>query len=398
MATFVVVIIDDSSVFEYTEELCPNIYALKQQSTVFKNFYTHPVCTLSRTGYMYGSYGKKIGSIDELILHTWPTNGYPSIASVLTANSYATCFVGKWHGGIDPVYPGTHADPFAQAPITRGFQEVRAMASGNLGPGGNYTSWTRLDSTAAGYTSVTSTGYATTVQIDEAIDWLTDHPVGTYPNRFLHVALNAPHAPFHVPDPSVLAGYTGETTTDRGKYLAALRAVDTELGRLLNVLNALVTPVYTFVWSDNGTPDSVPPPNFLYTDRLKRSSHKAGTNVLALFKQHDVLPSVSNRLMHSIDIGATILNIAGIAKPSQWDGLPFGRTHVLTEREDDDGKDRSCRTNCYLYRELTDEFAVVTEELYYSVDDPDEVNNVVTKTRHNSALGWLRARLAEAAI
>lgn len=399
--TYVVIIIDDSSDFEYTEEICPRISTLKGKSTLFKNFYTHPVCTLSRTGYMYGSYGKKIGSIDELIPHTWPTHPYPSIASVLTANAWNTCFIGKWHGGVDPFYlenistPGSHplnTHPYAMAPLTRGFQQVRAASAGNLGEGGgDYNNWNRLDSTAAGYTVTPTTTYAASAMLTEAQSWLTS-TAGT--NRFLHFALHLPHAPFHVPPTELLGGYTGNTSTDRGKYLAMLRAADTTVNLLLAMVGLSAN---VFVWSDNGTPDSVPPSG-VDPNRLKRSSFAEGTRVLGVYRRNGVLPSVSPRLMHSIDIGATILNNAGIAIPPEWDGLPFGRTAVLTERQDATEKDRSCRTGCYLYRELTSASSVVTEELYHLPTDPSEKVNVIGNARHAAALAWLRARMAAAAI
>lgn len=401
MPTFAVIILDDSSDFEYTEEVCPRIASFKKHALEFKNFFTHPVCTLSRAGFMYGSYGKKIGTIDEdpnffipSPLTYYPAVSYPSLASVLTANGYSTCIVGKWHAGIDPLYPtAPNTHPYAMAPITRGYQQFRAGTAHNIADSGvDYFDWTRLDSTSAGFTSVNSTTYAPTAQVFEAVDWLSD--TSGNPNRFLHVALHLPHAPFHVPPAEYLEGYTGETVTGRGKYKAMLRAADTAVGFLLD---ALPPTAHVFLWSDNGTPDVVAPP-WVDPAHLKRSSHTAGTRVLGVFDQSGVFTGTSNRLMHSIDVGATILSIAGIAQPTEWDGLPFGRTHVLTERQSGVEKDRSCRTNCYLLRQLTDAASVITEELYYLPEDPEELRNVLTRPRHGAALAWLRARLAAAAI
>lgn len=406
MTTFVVIIIDDSSAFEYTAELTPRINTLKtKKGTLFPNFYTHPVCTLSRTGFMFGSYGKKIGHIDETPLHIFPTHPYPSLASVLTAAGYATCMIGKWHGGIDPLFSGlpaptgTNPHAYAQAPITRGYQQFRAGHAANLGDTGDYYSWTRLDSsssTPGSYTAVTSTTYAPAAMVTEAIDWISDTGgANSATNRFLHLAMPLPHAPFHVPPSEFLAGYTGNTSTDRGKYLAMLRAADTMVGF---ILDSLADSANVFVWSDNGTPDSVPTPGY-NADRLKRTSFKEGSNVLGVYRQNNVPEQVNTRLMHSIDIGATILNSAGIAIPAEWDGRPFGnRTDVLTERQDGVEKDRSCRTGCYLYRALTSPTGVFTEELYHTASDPGESTNVLNVTKHAAALAWLRARMAEAAI
>lgn len=403
MATHVVIIIDDSSDFEYTPELCPRIELFKKHGLEFKNFYTHAVCTLSRAAFMYSSYGKQLGTINEYpLFNDKPVNGYPSIASVLSANGYATALIGKWHGGIDPAYPATHTDPFAQAPITRGYQEWRAGSAGNLGDsGGDYFNWTRFDSTASGFTKTVITDtthadptkYAPILQVQDVVAWLS--ATSGNPNRFLHLAFNLPHAPFHVPPSSLLGGYTGETTTNRGKYLAMLRAVDTAVG---SVLDALGSVPNVWIWSDNGTPDSVPPDG-INADRLKRSSYQEGTHVLGVYRQNGMPVGTSNRMIHSIDIGASVLNAAGIAIPTQWDGLPFGHTHVLMEIEKDDGsKDRACRTGCYLLRELTSVSAVVTEELYYLPEDPDEVANVIQRPKHGAALSWLRARLAAAVV
>lgn len=401
MPTFIVIILDDSSAFEYTEALCPRIASFKKKSLVFPNFYTHPVCTLSRVGFMYGSYGKKIGTIDEdpnffipSPLTYYPAVSYPSLASVLTANGYATCIIGKWHAGIDPLYPtAPNTHPYAMAPITRGYQQFRAGTAHNIADSGvNYFNWTRLDSTSAGYTSATSTVYAPGAQVFEAVDWLSDTSGNA--NRFLHVALHLPHAPFHVPPAEFMNGYSGPLSTSRDQYMAMLRAADTAVGF---ILDAAPNTANVFLWSDNGTPDVVAPNN-INPEHLKRSSFRDGTNVLAAFQQDGVKSGTSPRLMHSLDIPATILSIAGITIPSQWDSLPFGRSAVLTERQSGVEKDRSCRTGGYLLRQLTSPSAVFTEELYHLPSDPKETTNVISDARHAGPLAFLRARLAAAAI
>jgi arylsulfatase A-like enzyme len=413
MPTFIVIILDDSSAFEYTEALCPRIASFKKKSTVFPNFYTHPVCTLSRVGFMYGSYGKKIGTIDEdpnffipSPLTYYPSYvagvSYPSLASVLTANGYSTCIVGKWHAGIDPKYPASpNTHPYAMAPITRGYQQFRAGTAHNIADSGvDYFNWTRLDSTSAGFTAANSTTYAPSAQVFEAIDWLGDTSGNA--DRFLHVALHLPHAPFHAPPSGFLSGYTGGLATGRDQYMAMLRAADTAVGF---ILDAAPNTSNVFIWSDNGSPDVVAPAG-INPEHLKRTSFKDGTNVLAAFQQKQgpggvdisVKAGTSPRLMHSLDIGATILSIAGIPIPAQWDSLPFGRSAVLTERQSGVEKDRSCRTGAYLLRQLTSPSSVFTEELYHLPSDPKETTNVISNPKHAGPLAFLRARLAAAAI
>lgn len=405
MALYVVIIIDDASYFEFNAKLTPRIALLKSKSTEFTNFYTHPVCTLSRVGFMYGSYGKKIGTIDEAPLFLsggglpYPPASYPSLASVFAANGYATGLVGKWHGGVDPNYtgaPGQH--PYAQAPITRGYQTWLAGTSGNLADsGGNYFDWTRLDafSNAPGDYTVTNhySTYSPQAEVEAVFAWLT--ATAGNPNRFLHVALNIPHAPFHVPPSEFLNGYIVDSSSARKLYEAMLRATDTTVGYILDLVG---TSANVFLWSDNGTPDGAPPSGY-DESRLKRSSFDEGTHVLGVYRRTGALAQVNPRLMHAIDIGATLLNSAGIAIPAEWDGRPFGnRNELLTERQDGVEKDRSCRTGCYLYRELTDANSVVTEELYHLPSDPKERTNVVGDPRHAAALTWLRARMADAAL
>lgn len=383
MASVLLVGIDDASRTEFTAGLCPNLHAFRQAGMNLLNLWSHPACSQSRGGLTFGSYGKKIGTLKDLNgAPDKPPAGYPTIASVLSAAGFSTALVGKWHCG-----PAPSGASIATAPLERGYQTFRAGTRHNVT---SYTSWERLDADALGHTISTETKYPTQAQLDEARSWW----LTTGGPRFLHVAFNAPHAPYHSPPLALLDGWPKPTAldSDRTKYRAALRAVDTAFGELLVAVGSSV-PV--FVYSDNGTPASAgaagDDPN-----KMKGTAFRGGCNVFGAARWGNVPVGPNNDLNHLIDYAAGVLTVAGVSIPPEWDSALGSRPHILSERQESNGdKERACRSNTYLLRQINN----TQEELYDLWLDPEETTPVnLSDPAYSAPLDYLRTQLDAAAI
>jgi arylsulfatase A-like enzyme len=157
----------------------------------------------------------------------------------------------------------------------------------------------------------------------------------------LWVGFNAPHAPLHTP-PAAL-----HNTTPRGRrarYSATVTALDTEIGRLLEHVD-LATTTVIFV-GDNGTPGPVARPP-LTRNTAKETLYEGGVHVPLIIAGPLVkTPGTSHAMVHTVDLFATIVDIAGVDLanlPRPVDGIslvpllrdpsgPGDRQYVFAER------------------------------------------------------------------
>lgn len=100
----------------------PNIEKVAEEGMVFKEYYTQPVCSPSRSCLMSGQNTLRTGITDYLpgrnsITVDW--NEYPSLPQVLKDNGYHTGIIGKWH-----LSAGYNNYPAPGAPTFAGFDDV----------------------------------------------------------------------------------------------------------------------------------------------------------------------------------------------------------------------------------------------------------------------------------
>ncbi len=96
--------------------------------------------------------------------------------------------------------------------------------------------------------------YATSIQVDEAVSFIGEQGDAPW---VVWMGFNAPHDPFHDP-PADLApegGYSTTGTANKDLYIRMLEALDTEIGRLLELVDLSKTNI--IVIGDNGTPGQV---------------------------------------------------------------------------------------------------------------------------------------------
>ena len=268
----------------------PHLDSLRENGLTFTNTWAAPQCTPSRASIMSGKYGIKTGVMRP------PGNldlVHQSIFSKIaetTNDQYAGAVIGKWHisNPVDYNHPMQH-----------GIDHYEGLFSSSVT---DYYSWDKIENG----TLTTSNEYVTTDLTNAAIDWISDQE----DPWFLWLAHAAPHGPFHIP-PADLYTVTN-TNNNLGKYIAAIEAMDAEIGRLLESMDEETkeNTVIIFV-GDNGTPGGVIQ-NFP-SNHSKGSLYEGGVRVPLFISGKGVsrINEEDNNLNHVTDLYATILELTG---------------------------------------------------------------------------------------
>lgn len=365
----------------------PNYTSLMNSGLKFNNVWSAPTCTPTRATLLTGKHGIKSGvtkvgnsiSLSETSLQQYmASNG---------GDAYETALIGKWHlsnGATDPLSMGI--DYWAGF-LTGGFN--------------SYTDWTFTDNG----TSSNETTYSTTKYTDLAIDWVDaqDKP------WFLWLAYNAAHTPFHLP-PSDLHSQ-GNLASDEASinansepyYMAALEAMDTEMGRLFESMSEaqLANTIIIFV-GDNGTPAKVAQAPFS-NQTSKGTLYQGGINVPMIVSGKGVnRMGEEDALINTTDLYATIANIAGSSTQTVNNSISFydlfSSTNASSKREvnymdgSDDAGGFAIRDETYKLITL----ANGDQEYYNLTNDPYESNNLLLGTLSTAETSAKAALEAEA--
>lgn len=281
----------------------PNLDALAKTGIVFDNLWATPACTTTRGSLITGQHGVHSG-----------INFVPAVmaASTMTlqrylreqSNSavYRNAVIGKWHLG--------GSNPSSMHPNDSGVDYYAGNLSGVLP---SYNNWTLVEQGI----SYQINEYHTSKVTDLAIDWIGLQQSEPW---FLWLAYSAPHTPFHLP-PATLHSRTDLSGTDidiavrpRDYYLAAVEAMDTEIGRLLQSMDATTreNTVIIFI-GDNGTPVQVVDNELFSSDHAKNSLYEGGIRVPMIISGKGVERANVHEaaLLNTTDFFATIATLAG---------------------------------------------------------------------------------------
>jgi len=266
----------------------PHIDALRDQGVTYLNTWATPQCTPTRASIMSGKYGVNTGvtrapgnlDLEHQSIFTYLDNA--------TNGSYSSAVIGKWH--ISSPENLNH-------PIEHGIDHYEGVINSSVQ---DYYNWEKAEDGA--FTQIEE--YATTHFTNAAIDWIGDQ------NQpwFLWLAHVAPHSPFQIPPDDL---YTIENpTTTREIYNASIEAVDHELGRLMDSMDAETreNTIVIFI-GDNGTPNQIL--EGYPSQHGKNSLYEGGVRVPMIISGKDVTRTGQQELglTQVNDLYATIIEL-----------------------------------------------------------------------------------------
>ena len=347
--------------------ITPHINSIKNSGITFQNFWSYPTCSPTRASIITGKYGYRTGV-------KWAGDVLPSTERSLqkyikeeTGSRYNSAVIGKWH------LSGNNSSLDRSA---FGIDYYAGLMGGGLQ---NYFQWNLTNDQGTNLQS----GYSSKIFTDLAMDWVgaQDQP------WFLWLAYNAPHTPFHKP-PSIMHNQGELTNYSEGMdpmpyYLAAIEAMDFQIGRLINGLTQEErdNTIILFM-GDNGTPNEVgqsPYPD----NAVKGSLYQGGINV-PLFVSGKGVQRTGNdyNLLTSTDLFSTIAQLDGVDSDEIHDSKSF--MNLLTA---DDGQ------RAFQYSEMESpnaskwaisngDYKLIVrangaQELYDLVSDPYESENLI---------------------
>jgi arylsulfatase A-like enzyme len=329
--------------------------------------------------------------------------GLPRALAADEALAYQSAAVGKWHLGNDENGAVEH-------PAVVGFDHY----SGNFNGGApeSYFAWSKV---VDGEVTDGQTGYVTTETVNDALAWLD----GNDPAQpwLLWVAFNAPHSPY-APPPSDLvseetaAKLAGPDVAEHTVYAAMIEAMDTEIGRLLGSMDpGELANTYVIFLGDNGTPNEMATPPFLGS-RAKGTVYQGGVNVPFVVTGPGLeAGAISQSLANSVDLYATILDLAGTGHDAKLDEVVLDAVSLAPVLADPEAQVRSfayadvfgaTRGGVVNERAIRDErFKLVfdlqldTAEFYDLSVDPYEQADLLQETLSDEAQAGFDALIAQ---
>jgi arylsulfatase A-like enzyme len=312
---------------------------IAQEGVLFKNFWSQPVCSPTRSTIMTGRYGFRTGvgmavgpqergglsgylppalpkpayAPNETNINRTPVEPpldrglppdefmFPMALKAGTDDAFQAAEIGKWHmadinnGWLD--HPGLS-----------GMDYYSAIMHG----GDSYFSWRKnLNGQVIRLTS-----YGAVDRADTAIDWIDQQGDDPW---FMWLSFILPHTPLHLPPRELLqSDYsdlspTADPTDDPVRYFhAMIEAMDTAIGRVLDSMSPEVRAnTYVIFIGDNGTGSGTVTEPFR-SGAAKGTVYQGGVNVPMIVSGPGVSEGeVSEALVNSVDLYATMLDMAG---------------------------------------------------------------------------------------
>ena len=392
----------------------PNIDRLASTGVRFANFFVAtPVCSPSRATLLTGRIPSQHG------VHDWIRDGNVgpdairylegelAYTDILARRGWTCGLSGKWHLGDSQIVQHGFTDWFVHQRGGGPYNDAPMVRNGQI---------------------VNEAGYVTDIITDKALSLLDRYSEAGHP-FYLSVHYTAPHSPWIGEHPqSIVDSYddcafdscpqeprhpwagslTDENLGNREAlkgYFAAVTAMDSNVGRLLDALEARGLRESTLVvfLSDNGFScghhgfwgkGNGTSPRNMYENSIKvpaifshPGSIAVGRVETAMVSAYDVMPT----LLEYLDLPVPQdRNLAGKSFLSLLEGRSGGREHVVVY--DEYGPVRMIRTRDwkYVYRHSHG-----PHELYDLVNDPVERTNLVDELSEKGRIGEMKAMMDE---
>lgn len=413
-----------------TRAQTPRVDRLATESVSFDQAVaTGPVCAAMRASMLTGTHPSTNGmAINELRLHP----AQRCVGHVLTDGGYDTGYIGKWHLYANEL--GNHGDPknsfVPPGPHRLGFDQYWAAYNFHHR---YYEAWYHTDTPDR--VAIAPGVYEPDAQTDLAATFIRDHAGGERPFA-LFLSYGTPHDPWddanapeadrlafdgvdfgHPPNYSEADDPYGDFWsrlfgTDRDQlpawrrnYYAMTRNVDTNVGRLLDLLDELGLArdtVFVFT-SDHGELFGA------HGRRAKNIFYEEAVRVPFLVRWPGQLPpgTRTDACLGSIDIAPTLAGLLGLDAAESWEGTDLtsvARTGVggpdLAVLQGmgpvamfSDGHEwRAVRTARHTYARYRVDGA---EHLYDNQEDPFQLTNLAADPGRTGVLRELRTALGD---
>lgn len=441
-----------------TDQHTPNLDRLAEQGVTFSRAYSqYPVCGPSRASIMSGLYPETngiLGNSTELGSYKKATSAladHPSIAGFFREKGYYTARVSKiFHmgvpGGIENGDPGgDDPDSWDYAynvlgPETLSQGDLELLSPKNPHYGGNFSKmiipdelkYTQTDYLAASQAIAILENRASDIA-DGATNLVKEKPDAPF---FLAVGFVRPHVPLIATESNYDAYPEIEITLPKVKvadnvpkqalrqqnesrfgmseeqkrkvisgYMASVRFMDEQVGRLLDALDRLEIRDETVVvfLSDHGYnlgehdswsklslwEGSIRAPLIFSVPGEHYEDHY-GTSNQTITEFIDLYPTLTDLLGYS-DLTPEILQGKSLADLLKGDGIPDQNDTAYTISYG--GEAASIRTDRWRYNRWGEGIGAGNEELYDHKNDPEEHNNLAGSSDLNDILEMMRRML-----
>jgi arylsulfatase A-like enzyme len=386
----------------------PNMDRLAREGALFENaFVTTSLCSPSRASFLTGLYANTHGVQNNLT--EWEDQN-TTFLELLQAAGYRNAFIGKWH------MPG-------RLPDLRGVE--RFITFTVQGGQGRYFDCPLI---IDGVETKRPGTYVTQDLTDFALDFIREAKDGPFCLYLAHKAVHHQFLPpedldelysdadlSHLPEEyfslqtmtasNIWEGALGPMERHYRNYNEALVAVDRQLGRLLNELDALHLADNTVVvfTSDNG---------YSWGEHLingKRLATEENMRIPFVVRYPDGIPDPGKRLQQmvlNVDVAPSLLDMAGVPVPGHMHGQSIKplldgtdgawRASFLYEYFKDFPYNvpahKAVRTGRHLYVEFETGWP---PELYDILDDPRTRHNIIDNPDGREVLPAMQALLRQ---
>lgn len=293
----------------------PNLDRMAAEGTRFTNFLAaQAVCSASRAALLTGCYPNRLG-ISGALGPNSPIGlnlSEETLADLLKERGYATGIFGKWHLGdrkqFLPLQQGF--DEYYGVPYSHDMWPLHpAQAQAHYPP----LRWIEGNDQKEEIKNLDDASHITSTITERAISFIRNHKTKPF---FLYVPHPLPHVPL-----AASVQFKGKSA--RGIFGDVLTELDWSIGKVLDELKQQGLDKKTLVIfiSDNG-------PWLNYGDHAgstggfregKGTSFEGGHRVPCLVRWPGVVPAgrVSNKLLTTMDILPTVVNVCGARLPKQ---------------------------------------------------------------------------------
>ncbi len=351
----------------------PALDRFRAESTALDHFFASPTCAPTRAALMTGLHEFRCGVSHTIMGRSLLKPGIPTMPEMFRAAGYRTGIFGKWHLG----------DAYPCRPEDRGFDDVFVHGGGGIGQTPDYWDNGYFDPMIRRRTGwEKTTGYCTDLFFDEASRWMNERVAEKKP-FFLHLATNAPHAPYIPPE-------RDSKMKDAEAFHAMIGNLDTNFAKLMDALEksgAAENTVVVFM-TDNGS--AIGAANAGMKGK-KGSPDEGGVRVPCFIRwpgkiaAGKVVPEITAHL----DLLPTLTSLCGVARPEGWHGDGMDLSGPLLGKADFPaervlftqvgrwgGDDPASRFRARDFSVRDARWRLVGLELFDMVADPGQTKNV----------------------